>query len=223
MYRSASSRPSVRPLFFVILLGVLAGAVFLVTRPAEEPTLSREDQIATAAAAVSTPTVPAEVVAVDVPPTPEIHSFPTGIPPQRVQLTIPTAGVAAPIIQVYLDETGTWNVSQLGNFIGHLQGTGWLERTGNIALAGHVELADGSPGIFARLDELRTGDLIYLAPDNAEQRTYAITSVRRVDPADLSVLYPTPADTLTLITCDNYDFLTNTYADRIVVTATRLS
>jgi sortase (surface protein transpeptidase) len=37
------------------------------------------------------------------------------------------------------------------------------------------------------------------------------------------VLYPTDTDRITLITCDSYDFLQNTYQDRLVVVADRVA
>ena len=52
---------------------------------------------------------------------------------------------------------------------------------------------------------------------------YRVTGLRRVDPTDLSVLRSTDVDRLTLITCDDYDFLRDLYTTRVVVIADRVS
>ena len=83
-------------------------------------------------------------------------------------------------------------------------------------------MPDGRAGIFAGMSKLNVGDPVILSLDNQEQR-YNITTVKKVQPDDLSVLYPTDKDQLTLITCDAYDFLQNTYQDRVVVVAERVA
>lgn len=141
---------------------------------------------------------------------------------QSVRLLIPRANVIAPVVRVHLGNGGTWDVSQLGHNAGHLEGTPWIGQPGNMVLAGHVEMSDGSPGIFAHLDQLRQGDqLLILEDDSATQIVYSVNSVRRVEPNDLSVLYSSEVDQLTLITCGDYDLLSNSYLIRIVVTGIR--
>jgi len=133
---------------------------------------------------------------------------------------IPTAGIYASIIRVFL-ENGSWNVDNLGNNVGHLEGTAWMgPAPGNIVLSGHVELRDGSPGVFAHIDELQVGALVVLK-QGEEERRYAVTEIRVVEPTDLTPIYPTTTDRLTLITCGDYDFIRNVYQERIVVVAER--
>jgi LPXTG-site transpeptidase (sortase) family protein len=83
-------------------------------------------------------------------------------------------------------------------------------------------MPDGRAGIFAKFDDLRLGDPVILTLDDAQQR-YSIISITTVKPDDLSVIYPTDTDRITLITCDSYDFLQNTYQDRLVVVADRVT
>jgi LPXTG-site transpeptidase (sortase) family protein len=83
-------------------------------------------------------------------------------------------------------------------------------------------MANGGPGVFAHLRDLSAGDIVYLTPPNEAQRIYSIETVRTVAPDDLSVLYPTTTDRLTLITCDSFDFVSFTYLERIVATAARV-
>ena len=130
---------------------------------------------------------------------------------------IPSAGVLSPIVRIYLDGT-SWDVDGLGMNVGHLEGTSWLDRgPGNIVLSAHVEMRDGRAGAFAFI-----GDLVILKQGN-EERHYAVTEIRNVAPDDLSVVYPTTSERLTLITCDGYDFLQNAYTERTVVIAEPLS
>lgn len=153
---------------------------------------------------------------------------PTGIPiptstayPKAV-LYAPTAGINSSIVDVFMNGQ-SWDVSNLGNNVGHLQGTGWFGQPGNIGLAGHVELADGAVGIFRNIEKMAKGDPIVLSLGDLKQ-SYKVTAVKRVKPDDLSVLKPSGVDTITLITCDigAYNLLSNAYLDRVVVVAERV-
>ncbi|MBZ0306965.1 MAG: sortase [Anaerolineae bacterium] len=135
------------------------------------------------------------------------------------QIFVAAAGVNESIIESALEEDG-WRVNHLENRVGHLQGTSWLGKPGNIVLAGHVELRNGTPGVFSRIDELKPGDVVTLS-ENGTSYDYRVTEVKVVEADDLSVVYPTPVERVTLITCTGYDFLTNTYNQRIVVVAER--
>lgn len=192
----------------MVLLGIVVGVAFLLIDRWRTPPAPTSTVIQTL-----TPTPTATV-----PPLQPLPS-PTHIPEARV--LIPTAGVNALVVNVYLDGE-SWDVSQLGENAGHLQGTAWFETPGNVALAGHVEMRDGRPGIFARIEDMRTGDPIILTQNGMELR-YAVTDIKRVSPDDLSVIYPTTDDRITLITCDSYNFLQNVYQERIVVVAERVT
>ncbi len=194
--------------FNVVLLGIIIGVGFLLVEQWRKPS----------PAAPSVTQTPTPVPTLTLPPS-QSRPLPTSIPEARV--LIPTAGVNALVVNVYLDGE-SWDVSQLGENAGHLQGTAWIDGSGNVALAGHVEMRDGRPGIFARIDEVRTGDPVILTQAGVEQR-YAVINIQRVNPDDLSVIYPTTDDRITLITCDSYDFLQNIYQERIVVVAERVT
>jgi len=133
----------------------------------------------------------------------------------------PTAGINTDVIQSYLNGT-SWDTTDLGTYAGHLQGTAWMNEPGNIVLAGHVEMSDGRKGIFARIEDLKIGDPLILA-QNQQRYIYAVKEILRVDPTDLSVLYPSSAEQLTLVTCSNYDFIQDVYRERYVVVADRVS
>lgn len=158
------------------------------------------------------------------PPPPSATNVLQSTPEQRgtanyPEIFIADAGIKEAIIESQLEEDG-WRVSHLENRVGHLEGTGWLGSPGNIVLAGHVELKDGRPGVFARIHELESGDAITVT-QNGVSYTYWVTEVKVVQADDLSVVYPTESERVTLITCTGYNFLNNTYEERIVVVAER--
>jgi len=206
------NRRAPRYLILVVIIGIAAGITFYLRDRASRATVIVEP-------------IPTIVPATQAPQPTSAATLPEMLPTQTpsILLTIPNANVTAPIIPIFLGESGSWNVSQLGFNAGHLTGTAWLDQPGNIVLAGHVEMSDGSPGIFAHLDELQVGDVLFLFVSESETRVYNVNAVRIVEPDDLSVLYPTTNDQLTLITCDDYDFTTNTYLERLVVTSTRVT
>ena len=199
-------------IFRLVLLGIALGVGFLVVqRFRHQPAATPE----VAALPSLTPSLIPTIA-------PTARPLPTSTPYPAANLNAPTAGINATIVDVYLDGQ-SWDVSQLGNNIGHLQGTGWFGKTGNIGLAGHVEMADGRSGIFRNIEKMTKGDPITLTLGNLRQN-YKVTDVKRVKPDDLSILAPSTVDTITLITCDigAYNFLQNTYGDRIVVVAERV-
>ncbi len=136
-----------------------------------------------------------------------------------LRLQVEAAGIDAPLTRFYLGG-GTWAIDPWETRVGHLQGTGWL--SGNMALGGHSAYPDGTPGIFGRLNHVRIGDTLTLVNARAALH-FTVTEVRTVAYDDLSVLYPTSAHRLTLITCDeaSYDPATGLYAERLVVVAAR--
>ncbi len=211
MYRQ--QRSGIGTFVVVILIGLAAGVGYLLY-----------DQGLLSPQSIVVPIVPTETA---LPAVEEALAAPTPAPAAARDITFgarfyaPTAGIAGEIVETYLDGT-SWDVSQLGPNVGHLQGTAWLNTTGNIVLAGHVEMADGSAGIFAPLDKLQIGDPISLSQDG-EERTYQVTQKFTTNPTDLSVLYPVQNERLTLITCSAYDFLQDIYLERFVVVAERVS
>ena len=96
---------------------------------------------------------------------------------------------------------------------GHLEHTALPGDSGNMVIAGHRD------SFFWPLRHVERGDDIFV--DTRKGRFhYRVTSLRVVNPHDLSVLEPTDAATLTLITCYPFWVLGNA-PDRYVVRATR--
>lgn len=200
-----------------IVLGIALGMIFFSLdngQPTQVAAIEHTDQ----------PTQTTRVARVMETSTPEPRAAATATPQPRPAPTtvfIPTVGIHTSIIEAYLDGT-SWDVANLGTNAGHLQGTAWLDEPGNVVLAGHAELADGGRGIFARVGEVAPGDPIIVRQGDSE-RHYIVRAVEITTPDDLSVLYPTQDDQLTLITCDAYDFFQDVYRERTVVIAERIA
>lgn len=139
----------------------------------------------------------------------------------NLSIQIPALGVNAGIREFTLNGT-SWNINPWEGGIGHLQGTGWFDAGGNIALGGHSWMPDLTPGIFANLHTVKVGDEVIIQVDS-EERRYTVSNVTSVSMYDLSVLYPVAGEQITLITCDAASFDPNSdmYSRRVIVTAQR--
>jgi sortase A len=84
--------------------------------------------------------------------------------------------------------------------IGHLPDTPLPWQQGNSALAGHRD------GRFRPLKDVRIGDRITIATRQGYLH-YVLRETKIVTPDDLSVLAPTSARTLTLITCYPFSYV----------------
>lgn len=210
----------VRKLFMFALLGGIGIVIFLIGDALVNPSTD-EITIPTPNLSMMIPTQAPLMVASSedeqqpiatptlLPGTYDLHS---------AQLIIPSVAVNTPIIQVYL-RNATWDVSTLGTYAGHLQGTTWLSGVrGNIVLSGHVEMRDGRQGVFAGLDKIEVGALIILQQGESNRR-YQVTEITSVAPTDLEPVRPTESERLTLITCDDYDFFSDAYLNRTVIIA----
>jgi sortase A len=94
---------------------------------------------------------------------------------------------------------------------GHLEHTALPGESGNVVIAGHRD------SFFRPLRNVQLGDDIFL--DSPYGRFhYRVTSIRVVNPHDLSVLEPTDSATLTLITCYPFWVFGNA-PDRFIVRA----
>jgi LPXTG-site transpeptidase (sortase) family protein len=214
-YRRQQNHP-LSGILQTLVLGIVLGLVFFSFDNERPTTVSTVTQ-----APIVTPppkVVPTRTAATE--PPPAADALPEA-PPVPTTVFIPTAGVHTSIIEAYLDGT-SWDVTHLGANAGHLQGTASFDQTGNVVLAGHVELADGRRGVFARIGDVSVGDPI-IVEQGAEERHYIVRTVETTSADDLSVLYPTRDDQLTLITCDSYDFLRDVYLQRTVVIAERIA
>ena len=204
-------RPS---LLILIFFAVVAAVLFYIVDNRSEPILeSTPVAIQRVAEATQTP-APGTVLEDS---SGEVRIVQSAGIPLDTTIFIPRAGIISNVIEAYLNGE-SWDISQLRTNVGHLEGTSWLDQPGNVVLSGHVEMSDGRPGVFANLIELNLDDLIVITSNGQELR-YVVTEKYMTTPTDLTPLLPTTTERLTLITCNSYDFLSNSYLERIIVVA----
>jgi LPXTG-site transpeptidase (sortase) family protein len=147
-------------------------------------------------------------------------------PSRTAQLSIPAINVEAQVVPVELksfpDGVVTWDVSQIDWEVGYFEGTGWFGQGSNTVLGGHSELEARTPGVFQHLDQLDIGDTVSVTTRRG-QWLFMVEDVTTVAIDDLSPLYPSEEEQLTLITCDPQSYVEVDgdvlYDRRVVVTA----
>jgi sortase A len=98
----------------------------------------------------------------------------------------------------------------LNRGVGYIPGTTYLGERGNIGIAGHRD------GFFRILKDAGIGDVIELETlDRID--VYQVKNIVIVDKNDVSVLRPTSAPTLTLVTCYPFYFIGSAPKRYIVV------
>jgi len=112
--------------------------------------------------------------------------------PQGI-LQIPAIDLVVPIF----DSTGELT---LNRGVGRIENTASIGTVGNIGIAGHRD------GFFRGLKDLNVGDLIEVEALTGTSQ-YRVLEIRIVDPSDISVLDPTEAPMLTLVTCYPFYFV----------------
>jgi LPXTG-site transpeptidase (sortase) family protein len=154
----------------------------------------------------------------------------TALPDQKAQdsyyrsgdisLQIPKIGVDVPIVGVPDLDTG-WDTTWLSRQAGYLEGTAFPSYQGNSVLAAHAYLADGTPGPFVNLGQLKEGDRMVL-DIWGEKITYEVREVTLVGAHDLSPLKHEKRSWLTLITCQQFSEVKGEYLYRLVVRAEKI-
>lgn len=92
---------------------------------------------------------------------------------------------------------------------------------GNSVIAGHLNGEYGESGVFANLNKLKVGDILYIEDDKGISFTFIVRGSREYDPgyAD-EVFSSSDSSHLNLITCDGmWDEVKKSYTKRLVVFA----
>jgi LPXTG-site transpeptidase (sortase) family protein len=135
-----------------------------------------------------------------------------------LNLVIPSIGINNNIVGVS-QENGSWDVSWLGESIGYLNGTAFPTWNGNSVLTGHVYNADGLPGIFADLEDLKWGDQV-IVQFSDQNYIFEVRQVKTIDPTNSTYVFKHEDQPwLTLITCKGFNEVTESYQYRTVVKA----
>jgi LPXTG-site transpeptidase (sortase) family protein len=140
----------------------------------------------------------------------------------NLMLEIPSLGIRRSIVGVPVVEN-MWDVTWLGVDIGYLSGTAFPTMEGNTVLTAHVYDNNNYPGPFANLYTLRYGDQIKIYAWG-QVYTYEIRSTRVISAQYLGYAFQHETyDWITLITCEDYNPLTDSYDLRRVVRAVLVS
>lgn len=108
------------------------------------------------------------------------------------RLEIPSLNLSATV----LEGTTEW---VLNRALGHIEGTAFPGRGGNIGIAGHRDR------LFRGLKNISNGDQVVLITPQGTFR-YEVRGIQIVKPNDTYVLSPTSWPTLTLVTCYPFRF-----------------
>ncbi len=135
-----------------------------------------------------------------------------------MELRIPRLGVRAPIVGIP-QTNGTWDVGWLYNQVGWLEGSAFPTWRGNTVLTAHAWNYDGTPGLFARVPELRYGDRVLIRAWGLEY-VYEVREFVLARPENLKGVFThKERDWVTLLTCVGFDPETGTYRFRYGVRA----
>ena len=148
--------------------------------------------------------------------------------PRPVSLTIPLIGVQTPLITLGLTSSGALQVPSLSqvSIAGWYTGSPRPGAIGSAIIVGHIN-GYGKSGVFDRLDELHSGDKVYVKRADGTLVEFSVTKVQTYlkDHFPTQAVYgPTPDPELRLITCGGtLDTATDHYLSNVVVYATEVS
>lgn len=115
------------------------------------------------------------------------------------------------------DLSGGYDLKVLGGYIGELEGGAYLPYPGNTVLTGHYY----SQGVFVNLTNLHLEDEIYVYGTDGMKYTYRVNNSFWTKPDDAYMMFqPNGERSLTLVTCDDYNFVEDKYLKRYIVQAT---
>src|SRR5258706_6694471 len=137
-----------------------------------------------------------------------------------IWLEIPKLKLKTSIVGVPKSNNNTWDVSWLGKDPGWLNGTAFPTWIGNSVVTAHVTDSNGLPGPFANLKDAKYGDRIIIHM-YGEKYIFEVRNTRIVRPTATQFAFQHLEDHsyLTLITCQGYNPLSDSYLFRRVVRA----
>lgn len=136
-------------------------------------------------------------------------------------LEIPALSLIARISTINVEQNG-WDVSNLEDDIGWLEGSTYPGYSGNTVLTGHYWDQDDSPGIFFTLRVLQPGDILYYQ-SHGQVMEYEVMSSERILKRSYSVNQQIYENQITLITCEELDPETKEFRYIRVVRASLLT
>jgi sortase (surface protein transpeptidase) len=182
-----------------------------VAAPSPSSVVSKARRVAPSASAPALTGTPA---------TPDKRPEATGIRPVHVR--IPAIDVAAPVIDLGLNDDGTLEVPDAFDEAGWWTGGTAPGAAGPAVVVGHVDSRAG-PAVFHRLRDLRPGDRVELRDRDGRVARFAVDRVEQHPKDDFptgAVYGVTERSTLRLITCGGaFDRSVRSYVDNLIVYA----
>jgi LPXTG-site transpeptidase (sortase) family protein len=138
------------------------------------------------------------------------------------RIEIPDIDVSASVVPLNIVQfpngVTTWDTRGLHMTVGYMTGTAWFGQGGNVVLGGHSEGANRQPDVFYRLDEVQVGQVIRVI-FGEDVREYVVIQTYTVHETDLSPIFPTDHERLTIMTCDTASYAEGYYPQRDIVVA----
>jgi LPXTG-site transpeptidase (sortase) family protein len=131
-------------------------------------------------------------------------SYPPSSKPARLQ--IPKIGVNAHVQHVGVARSGNMAVPDNFTDVGWFRNGPTPGATGSSVIAGHVDNAMGSDGVFKRLDELRLGDSVFVVRSDGKRLEFRVIDIK-IHPYNLrgpaldKIFADSTGTYLNLITC----------------------
>lgn len=207
---SPRGRRKNKMLFAAAAVSLLAGCASPTTAAAPEPASSPPAPV-TSSATTSAPQAVGE-----------LQSSPAAEHP--VSVAIPEIGVDSALMSLGLNPDGTIEVppTEPGSPAGWYVGSPVPGQPGPSILLGHVNATDGGPGVFSRLRDLDTDDLINVSQEDGNTAVFRFVRGEKYSkssfPSNL-VYGNTPGPELRLITCDGFNSDSGEFEDNYVVYA----
>jgi LPXTG-site transpeptidase (sortase) family protein len=148
----------------------------------------------------------------------QLRAEATLAPQGPARLIIPAIKVDENIVAIPLTQNG-WDISRLAFHIGWLESTGVKPNDSRaMTLIGHVTVSAAQVGPFANLQSLKALDeVIYRA--GGSDYVYTVNSISQVKPEDVGRLYVNKGDHILLVTCTDWNYLTEVYEGRLIADA----
>jgi LPXTG-site transpeptidase (sortase) family protein len=143
---------------------------------------------------------------------------PNAQPHAQARLIIPNLNLNEKIVNVPIKD-GEWDISRLSGSIG------WLETTGAdpnseqvMTFIGHITVSALQKGPFVDLFNIKPlSEIIYR--NGGVDFVYTVQTIQQVKPTDVDKLFQRKKEHLLLVTCTDYNVLTEKYEGRILVDA----
>lgn len=154
---------------------------------------------------------------------------PVVVPPDRhaaapVRIRIPSIDVNAAVNPLFVQDDGTLQAPDSFEDTGWWYGGPEPGEAGAAVIAGHVD-SDAGPAVFYRLDELESGDRVFIDRADGSTVTFTVQRTARHPKDDFptkAVYGDTRGSQLRLVTCGGeFDEDAQSYLSNIIVFATR--